>query len=217
MTSYHLNGTNESGEYLIQVFKNRGTETVYRKNNYIFREGESPDYVYFVVEGLIKISQSTEEGQGITLFLRQPEEMFGSAEAVTNTTRQRYARCLQNSTVIQLDRGIFQEMATKDPVFSYAIAAISSRRLLLTQRFVETLISRPVTWRLAWFLVQSGRRSQNQIDVSLQLSHEELSYMIGCSRQTVTETLNKWRDRGLIDYTKKKITIFEPDSFLGHL
>ena len=76
-----------------------------------------------------------------------------------------------------------------------------------TQNVVETLISRPVAWRLAWFFGQMGKQKDDVLEVQLQLSHEEISYVIGCSRQTVTETLNKWREKELIEYTKKKITL----------
>jgi CRP-like cAMP-binding protein len=200
-------------EIFLSVFHKYGVPKMYKKNEFIFLENDPPHAAFYVDSGLIKISQSSHEGQGITLFLRYAGEIFGNAELLTNLQRKRYAKCLVDSQIIALDSRKFLELAKSDAEFAYSLAVIGARRLLQTQNVVETLISRPVAWRLAWFLIQMGKLKDDMLEVQLQLSHEEISYVIGCSRQTVTETLNKWREKALIDYSKKKITILNPSRF----
>lgn len=200
-------------EVMIAAFRKHGISQTYRKNEFVFQENDLPSGAYYVASGLIKISQSSEEGQGITLFLRYEGEVFGNAEVLTNMARKRYAKCLVDSQIITLDSRKFLELAKENAEFSYSVAVLGARRLLQTQRMVETLISRPVAWRLAWFLLQLGKPTEEKLEVQVPLSHEEISYVIGCSRQTVTETLNKWRDKGLIDYAKKKIVVYHPNRF----
>ncbi|NQX63090.1 Crp/Fnr family transcriptional regulator [Paenibacillus qinlingensis] len=200
-------------EVMIEAFRKHGISHTYRKNEFVFQENDLPSGAYYVASGLIKISQSSEEGQGITLFLRYEGEVFGNAEVLTNIARKRYAKCLVDSQILTLDSRKFLELAKENAEFSYSVAVLGARRLLQTQRMVETLISRPVAWRLAWFLLQLGKPTEEKLEVQVPLSHEEISYVIGCSRQTVTETLNKWRDKGLIDYAKKKIVVYHPNRF----
>ncbi|MDQ0890199.1 CRP-like cAMP-binding protein [Paenibacillus sp. V4I9] len=200
-------------EVMIEAFRKHGAIQTYRKNEFVFQENDQPSGAYYVDSGLIKISQSSEEGQGITLFLRYEGEIFGNAEILTNIRRKRYAKCLVDSQIITLDGRKFIELAKENAEFSYSVAVLGARRLLQTQKMVETLISRPVAWRLAWFLMQLGKPTDVKLEVQVPLSHEEISYVIGCSRQTVTETLNKWRDKGLIDYAKKKIVVYHPNRF----
>jgi CRP-like cAMP-binding protein len=200
-------------EVMIEAFRKHGISHTYRKNEFVFQENDLPSGAYYVASGLIKISQSSEEGQGITLFLRYEGEVFGNAEVLTNMARKRYAKCLVDSQILTLDSRKFLELAKENAEFSYSVAVLGARRLLQTQRMVETLISRPVAWRLAWFLLQLGKPTEEKLEVQVPLSHEEISYVIGCSRQTVTETLNKWRDKGLIDYAKKKIVVYHPNRF----
>lgn len=200
-------------EVMVDAFRKHGISHTYRKNEFVFQENDLPSGAYYVASGLIKISQSSEEGQGITLFLRYEGEVFGNAEVLTNIARKRYAKCLVDSQILTLDSRKFLELAKENAEFSYSVAVLGARRLLQTQRMVETLISRPVAWRLAWFLLQLGKPTEEKLEVQVPLSHEEISYVIGCSRQTVTETLNKWRDKGLIDYAKKKIVVYHPNRF----
>lgn len=200
-------------EVLLRVFQEYGTPKSYKKNEFIFQENDPANAVFYVDTGLVKISQSSQEGQGITLFLRYAGEIFGNAELLANLQRKRYAKCLVDCQMITLDGHIFLELAKSNAEFAYSLAVIGAHRLLQTQNMVETLISRPVAWRLAWFIFQMGTQKDKQIHLQLQLSHEEISYVIGCSRQTVTETLNKWREKALIDYNHKKIIIYHPKRF----
>ncbi|CAM4316627.1 CRP-like cAMP-binding protein [Paenibacillus endophyticus] len=207
----------QHNETILRAFYQYGTKRLFKKNEFIFQENDPPAAAFYVEKGLIKISQSSQEGQGITLFLRYPGEVFGNAELLANVSRKRYAKCLTDSEILTFESRQFLALAKEDPAFSYSLATITARRLLQTQNMVETLISRPVAWRLGWFLIQMGKREEGVAEVQLQLSHEEISYVIGCSRQTVTELLNKWREQALIAYDKKKIVILDPSRFLFNL
>ncbi|WP_338553696.1 Crp/Fnr family transcriptional regulator [Paenibacillus sp. KS-LC4] len=188
-----------------------------KKNSFIFRSEEESQEIYFVQDGLVKISQFAQEGQSITLFLRHKGEVFGAAEVLTGQKRQRYARCITDSQIVSIPTSQFTSLLRRYPDALYALTVVNARRLLQTQRYVETLISRPVAWRLAQLLMQLGVREGKETVVTLSLTHEEISYVIGCSRQTVTETLGRWREEGIIRYEKKIVVIQDTNKFQEHL
>ncbi|MFC3799251.1 Crp/Fnr family transcriptional regulator [Cohnella sp. GCM10012308] len=198
---------------LAKLFEKFGASRDVKKNDFIFRSEEDSQEIYFVRDGLVKISQFAQEGQSITLFLRHRGEVFGAAEVLTGQKRQRYARCITDSRILSIPASSFTDLLKQHPDALYALTVANARRLLQTQRYVETLISRPVAWRLAQLLLQLGVRAGKETVVTLPLSHEEISYVIGCSRQTVTETLGRWRDEGIVRYEKKQVVIFDTDSF----
>ncbi|WP_276356470.1 Crp/Fnr family transcriptional regulator [Cohnella caldifontis] len=202
---------------LAKLFEEYGSSRKMKKNEYIFRGEEESQEIYFVREGLVKISQFAEEGHSITLFLRHKGEVFGAAEVLTGQKRQRYARCMADSRILSIPSVQFTSLLKSHPDVLYALTVSNARRLLQTQRYVETLISKPVAWRLAQLLIQLGVRKGKETVVMLPLSHEEISYVIGCSRQTVTETLGGWRDEGSIRYEKKMVVIYDTGHFLSHL
>jgi CRP-like cAMP-binding protein len=202
---------------LAKLFENFGTSRDMKKNSFIFSSEEESQEIYFVQDGLVKISQFAQEGQSITLFLRHKGEVFGAAEVLTGQKRQRYARCITDSCILSIPASQFTGLLKTQPDALYALTVANARRLLQTQRYVETLISRPVAWRLAQLLMQLGVRTGKETVVTLPLSHEEISYVIGCSRQTVTETLGRWRDEGIIHYEKKMVVILDTDEFQQHL
>ncbi|WP_239627925.1 Crp/Fnr family transcriptional regulator [Paenibacillus sp. H1-7] len=210
-----LKNEDPTKEAILDAFRKYGVRRSCRKNEYVFQENDPPDGAYYVQSGLIKISQSSEEGQGITLFLRYEGEVFGNAELLAGVKRRRYARALSDCQLLVLDGVKYTELAKENPEFAYSVAVLGARRLLQTQQTVEALISRPAAWRLAWFIMKLGKPTGRTIEAPIPLSHEEISYVIGCSRQTVTEILNKWREQGLIEYTKKSIVIVQPEHFFS--
>jgi CRP-like cAMP-binding protein len=136
---------------------------------------------------------------------------------LTGQRRKRFARCILDSQVLVLSASRFLNLVLSQPDTLYALTVTNARRLLSTQSYVETLVSRPVAWRLAHLLIQLGRAKGTEIHVTLPLSHEEISYVIGCSRQTVSETLGKWRGQGVIHYEKKRVVIPDSEQFMSNL
>jgi CRP-like cAMP-binding protein len=221
MSSYSEGTVTDNGEAeqlaLAKLFEEFGISRDMKKNAFIFSSEEESQEIYFVRDGLVKISQFAQEGQSITLFLRRKGEVFGAAEVLTGQKRQRYARCITDSCILSIPASQFTGLLKRHPDALFALTVAYARRLLQTQRYVETLISRPVAWRLAQLLIQLGVRAGKETVVKLLLSHEEISYVIGCSRQTVTETLGRWRDDGVIRYEKKMVVILDTDEFQQRL
>ncbi|MFD3497129.1 Crp/Fnr family transcriptional regulator [Streptomyces sp. NPDC058678] len=60
----------------------RGRRRTFRRGSVLLREGESPDSVIALVEGLVKVTQINECGDELTLTLRGPGEVLGEMGAL---------------------------------------------------------------------------------------------------------------------------------------
>jgi len=193
-----------------QVLQTFGTARTCKKNVFIFHVNDPVNDVYYLDEGWVKVSQDGGEGQGVTLFLRQAGELFATAEVLTRMPfRERYARCLTDCRIYSLGARKLFDLMKAHPELLLTVASMMSRRLLDTQNFVEALMNKPVSWRLANVLI---RLADPAGYVNLPITHEELSFLIGCSRQTVTDLLNSWHGQGWIAYQRRSITILDKDA-----
>ncbi|MEV9640798.1 Crp/Fnr family transcriptional regulator [Mammaliicoccus sciuri] len=179
----------------------------YEKNEFVFLSGEKPNSVYFIEKGLLKVCQATAEGDDVTFFLRKRGEIFGYAEVILEENRSRLAQCLDQCTIRALSSDIFLKEVIANKRMNQEILKITNRRLLEQQQMVELLISQPVSIRLAWLLKEMSIAQTGGYLIETTLTHSELSNIIGCSRQTVSEILSKWREQGLISYDRKTIFI----------
>ena len=194
------------------LFEKHGYLKKYKKKHLLFGEEDSPGKCYFIKRGLVKMSQSTVEGYNVTFFLRNKREFFGIIELILNIPRQRYAQCLTDTILWEMDKSVFLDLIGNNPKINHLFFQMVSNRLLLMQKSIGNLMSKPVHWRLAWLLKQLSENEdgnkKNEITLHNLPTHEEISNIIGCSRQTVSENLSNWRKMGLINYKKKKMNIF---------
>ncbi len=69
--------------------------------------------------------------------------------------------------------------------------------------------------RIASFLVryaeEFGKIKEGIVSIKMHLSHQEIALLTGAARQSITTTLNEFRSRGLIDFSRQGITIKQFD------
>lgn len=197
------------------LFRRWGSVHDCRRYTFLFHDGDPPTSVYFVEKGLVKVCHSTTAGRDLTLFLRYPGDVFGFAEIVAGRTRQRQAQCLKPTRVWVISEKAFHQALDEEPGFLPELFLAVTTRLLETQRRLEDVVSVSAAGRLAVLLVQLGDPpDRSPLTVELEFSHEELANIVACSRQTVTEILNRWRNTGVIRYAGKIITIPDVETFL---
>lgn len=198
----------ETQSTIQSLFMKFGKLCTYKKNAYVFYEEEDPTHIYYLKKGLIKVCQSTLEGVAITFSLRKQEDVFGFAEVMLDKPRVRIAQCLDDCQIWVLDARIFLEHIESTPIVLKEFFKISVQRLLKQQHMVELLVTQTVSSRLAWLLRElSSPQKHGHYVFEGSLTHMEISNLIGCSRQKVTETLSRWKEQNLVSYNRKSIII----------
>jgi CRP-like cAMP-binding protein len=207
---------NELKILLSEAFEQHGIVKACRKNSFLFKEGDEPEGVYYICKGLIKVMQSTEEGKNITFFLRRSNDIIGNSEVLLQKKRERYAQCLLDSEVRFIGASEYRRLVQSNINITLGMLILSTNTFLETMNSINYLVTKPVAWRITWLLMHLELVSRpDEYCLDLQLSHEEIAYIVGCSRQTVTKTLNHWRQEGLVSYSRKEIIIFDPGHFFS--
>ena len=197
----------ESNSSLITLFHQYGVLQHFDKNSYIFSKGDLASHAYFIESGLVKVCQLTPKGQSVTFFVRKPGDWFGVAEIILQQEHPCFAQCIFDSKLWVLPAPILRERIYSDPVINGEVLATMSSRLLRHQSTVEQLISKSASARLASLLMQLSVHKNDEITISPMLTHEEMSNIIGSSRQTISELLSEWKSKGLINYHRNKFII----------
>ena len=197
------------------LMKTHGQKQSFKKNMRIFKISERPRDFYLLEEGWIKISQEGEDGQAITLALRKSGDLFGLVEILAREKyRLRYAYSLTDITVYALSAEKLYELIQEDPNIMTVLCTIMAQRLLEAQNFIKVITSMSVPHRLAWFLQLFSKDNNGVLTTELPLTHEEISYILGCSRQKITSFLNRWRKQGYITYKRGIIEILDQQAIL---
>lgn len=201
-------------DQLIQFIKDNGTQMMYSKNMNVFYIEESAEMVFYLEKGLVKIAQEAADGHTITLSLREEGDLFGLAEVLAQQEiRDRIATCLTEVVVYGLTSEQLYTFLQSHLEHYQLLSSLMAKRLIETQQYVRDLTGKTVPERLKWFLYRFMVDQKPYKVVELPLSHEEISYIIGCSRQKVTHYLNEWRKLGYITYGRGYIRIERDELF----
>src|SRR2546427_673280 len=92
-----------------------------------------------------------------------------------------------------------------------AVVKVLAERLRVAEEEIADLAFQDVPGRLASLLLRLGEaygeRDGGGLRLTLRLTHQDIASMIGATRETVTSTLSRFRDAGLIATEHRSIVI----------
>ena len=165
----------------------------------IWTQGDTAESLLYVVTGWIKITSVQSSGREAVLGLRRPGEIVGTRSLIKHRPRLGTASALTDGSILRIDRNRLIERLDREPEFCKTLLAyLVSRHALDLERMVEQL-TQPVEKRLAGVLLRLDGGNASSVR---PLSQSILASMIGTTRPRVSHFMNKFRQRGYIEYNR---------------
>jgi CRP/FNR family transcriptional regulator len=168
----------------------------------LFVEGQVPRGVYVLCRGRIKLTMNSAEGKTLIMRIREAGEILGLHATLSGQPYELTAEALQPCQVDFIRRDDFLRLMREHPAVSAAVIRQLSERYRQACQEIRYLgLSRTATEKVAQFLLESSAHAQETSQgkrFHLGLTHEEISQMIGISRETVTRTLSEFKNKRLI-------------------
>lgn len=191
----------------------------YRKNMYIFMEGEAGEAFYFVKKGAIKLFQVLEDGREKILHFVGPGEVFAEVVLFEGGSYPATAQTLEDTEVGIIRNTDMERLLCQHGQMAVKIIKVMSRRLRQAQQHIRDLALKGAYGRLASTLLQLARDygtpRADGITIDLNLSQQELASLIGTSRETVARILSDFKRLGAVEVERQRITILEPRKLAG--
>lgn len=175
----------------------------------IYYPGDASDFVFFLIEGRVKLGIVSEEGREVIKRIVTPGEMFGESALLGETKRKEFA-------VPMKIEASFASVRSTD-----LLHAIKSNKEL-TDRFIRYLgerVKQSESQLASYVLKDSKERIINfilNIDATSRetdskahhyMTHQDIAGFTGASRQFVTAVLNDLRKLKLIDFNRISISV----------
>lgn len=185
----------------------------------VFRQDDAADALCVLREGLVKIVSLSETGTDQILHILRPGDIFGELIFLPEP-RPFTAVALTDAVVGALPRPALLELFAASPSFARGYLRLLSRRLHEVERAFSALIHAWPHRRLAKELLHLaedlGDETPKGTRVSLRLTHEDLSNLIGASRETVTLLIHKFEELGLLRREGRELYL-DRDRLAGYL
>lgn len=183
------------------------------KGETLFIEGEPGDSMFLVIDGKLKLGQTSKDGRESLLAVLGPGEMCGELSLFDPGPRTSTATALTDAVVLSLGQEQLKPWLTGRPELAAALLQALARRLRRTNEAMADLVFSDVPGRVAKALMDLGEKFGEVTAEGLLVSHdmtqEELAQLVGASRETVNKALADFSQRGWIRLESRQVLILD--------
>lgn len=177
----------------------------------IFAEGDSPNGLFALLSGEVRIRHVSEDAGASLLEIVRPGGWFGETAMLDDQARSSDALATGGATLLQIAPPAFERLtgARVEHYACFARLVCSQYRRAMT--YIVTTSRLPLKVRLAKRLrglaEARGVVSDAGVRIDLHLSQEALADMLGVSRQSLNPALRQLQAQGLVSVGYATITI----------
>lgn len=192
------------------------SERRYEKGDFVFREGEAPDYVIAIGSGRVKVVKMLPGGREMIVEILGAGDPLGAVAAYESRPYPASAVALEPTSCLLLRRAPFFGLLEGNPTLARSLlAGLSVRLVQLTQRLAEVAGSR-VEERFALLFLKLaerlGRPLPEGTSIPLPLSRQDLADLTGTTIETCIRIMSRWGREGLVRTERDGFVVADPEA-----
>lgn len=172
----------------------------------IFGPGKAPDHLLFLLEGTVRVQQTSEQGREIVLYRVNAGESCVLTTACLLAYEDYTAEGIAETSVeaAAIPKAVFDEIIAQSPVFRSFVFSAYSRRITDLFHVIEEVAFQRMDIRMAEKLLElSGTDGQ------IRATHQQMAAELGTAREVVSRILSEFQRRGWISLSRGVIRVLD--------
>lgn len=198
----------------IREILDRATPRRYPEGTAVFREGASSDRFFLLLDGYIRVVRTTSEGEQVIALHIPPGQLFGIAPAIGRDTYPATAIAAVESLALGWPVRLWSEFSANYDGFATESYRTLGARLGEFQSRVTELATQAVERRVASALLrmvnQSGRQTEDGLEIVFPVTRADIAEMTGTTLHTVSRLLSAWEREGIVKSARRRVTVSAP-------
>src|SRR4029078_721091 len=178
----------------------------------VYNSGDQDELVYFIESGQIKLLMLSSEGKECLLAIHSDGDIFGELSLSGIGARSETATAMKATTLKQIAGEQFFSCLKRDSLFEGFVRYLAVR-VADQQQVIANLVTVDSEQRLGQTLLQlarsMGKKDPNSIRIELNITHAELSEMVGTTRPRISFFMQRFRNLGLIETNRDHFLIIK--------
>lgn len=212
-----------SGRYLFDVLDDmvkdqvvrKATEHSFSNQDYLVRQGEKTSGIHIIKSGTVETLHEPCPGKELILARWKVGDFIGGPYLLGEHEHIWSSRALGRVTTLHLNKDALRQLASESTAFGIALIECVGFKGERYSKFAQVMATHSTTERLAlliWELAQNARESDDGMIRVGMIKHSKLSHMIGATRQSAANALQKLVESGAIAIETTSIVITGPDT-----
>ncbi len=183
----------------------------FRRDEVIFHEGDPGDSLHVVVEGRVKITRESAEGEEAIVAVLSPGDSFGEIVLLDGAPRSATATAMDATETMTMPRSMFVELVEGgSPFRAQLLTGLAQRVRRLTNQLAEVHfldLAGRLALQLTRLAEESAPGSTTDVPLGSNLTQSDLAAMVGGTRQRVNQIIGDFSDEGLVSHEGGHIVI----------
>ena len=192
------------------------TRLQFQKKDYIFQANLTNNTIYILLNGRVKLFRLSASGHECIQWFCFPGEIFGLSENAYDYGNGLYAQSVAPTEVYALQKSNFNQLLAAMPSLALRVVEQLTLRVRTLGDMLLHIACDDAYARLVSLLQRLasmyGIRSNNEIVIDIQVTHQDIADMIGVCRQTVSTMIAQLKRQGIISCNRRNIVVRQPES-----
>jgi len=197
-------------EKIKQIFENNGQgikNILDEARGMLFEESGHPRYLFFIEEGTVKTFRRNDLGKEYILDVHTAGSFIGHQALLSMQAYKHSVAALDSVKVRLIPKQDFISMLYKDRDFSIHFIKLITKASYEHEDRLLSLAYNSIRKRVAESLLNLFDKTQKTEEQELAVLREDLASLVGTAKESVIRTLSDFKEEGLIQITKGKISI----------
>jgi CRP-like cAMP-binding protein len=178
-------------------------ERSFDAGEYIFWEGDAPDWFYIIAEGRVKVLKHASSGKEFIVAFFGIGEMFGEVAVFENKPYPASSQALIKTKVLGIRKDDLLAFLASRPQVALRIISVLGGRLRDAQNRLMDFAGERVEQRIARILLMLSSRLGSE----LPFTKQEIADMAGTTTETAIRVISRLKSAGIIHSGRGRMTI----------
>lgn len=177
----------------------------------IFEQGQPARSFYLLLNGRLKVTQVTQDGQQIIVRVVHPGDLFGFARALQREDYPGTAVAAAESLTLSWPTDLWPDFVEDNPRLAISAMQTIGQRLEEAHTRIREMSTEEVERRVAHTVLRlakkAGREEAGGIRIDFPVSRQDIAEMTGTTLHTVSRIFSAWEGKGLVAAGRQKLLV----------
>ncbi len=177
----------------------------------VFVQGTPANHFFLLLNGRLKVTQVTPDGQQIIVRVVHPGDLFGFAKALQRADYPGTAFAAAESLYLAWPTALWSFFVEQNPSLAVSALQTIGNRLEEAHTRIREMSTQEVERRVAHAVLRltekAGKPEDGGMRIDFQISRQDIAEMTGTTLHTVSRLLSAWEGRGLVEGGRQKLLV----------
>jgi DNA-binding response OmpR family regulator len=198
------------------MIENRSINT-YRKKQLIYKEGNHPTQLYYVLSGKVKTFKSNDDGKELVTELFTAGDFLGHVSLMHGTVYRENAEAIDDAEVAVIPKKEFEDLINNSKEVSQQFIKLLAKNIAEKENQLLGIAYNSLRKKVADALIflRNKYKDPNTTEFSIEISRENLANIAGTATESLIRTLSDFKSEKLIDIKNGQIAILNDKKLEG--